>query len=276
MGTGSRWGSALRRRRASSANIAIAALVIAIVVVAVTKGVQSGKLSLAIVIVAAVAIPSIMFHEVCHGIVAYWCGDDTAKRAGRLSANPARHVDPIGTIVLPIALVLLHAPVFGWAKPVPVALNRLRHPRNQAVLVGLAGPASNALLAIIAGVAVHFIMATNSLLAYKLYYSIGGLNTTLGGGALYWLGAVVGFLGLVNVFIGAFNLLPIPPLDGSSLIERFIPVSALPTYYRMRMAFLVVVFLFVFLDRGFLGTMYLHLTVWYLNLFAPSTTLVFH
>jgi Zn-dependent protease len=259
------------RRRFQPANVAVFVVVAAIIVIAVTKGVQSGKLSLAIVILAGVAIPSIMFHEVSHGIVAYWCGDDTAKRAGRISANPLRHVDLIGTIILPIVLVFLHAPVFGYAKPVPVALNRLRHPRNQAVLVGLAGPFSNALVAAVAGLGVHLIMASHPKDVYPIAVSIVGLNTSYVGhvDALYWLGTVLGFLGLVNIFIGAFNLIPIPPLDGSALLERFIPVHALPTYYRMRMAFLIVVFLFVFLDRGFLDFLYVHLTTWYMNRLIP-------
>ena len=253
----------------SPANILIALLVLAILAVAATKGVQSGKISWALVIMAGVAIPSIMFHEVSHGVVAYWCGDDTAKRAGRLSANPVRHIDPIGTIILPVVLVLLHGPVFGWAKPVPVSLNRLRHPRNQAVLVGLAGPASNALVAVLAGIGMHFVAAGNQELSLRLYYSVGEFTTNFGSGIAYWIGVILGFLGLVNVIIGAFNLIPIPPLDGSALLERFIPVSALPLYYRIRMGFLIVVFLFIFLDQGFLGSVYTHLATWYLHLSLP-------
>ncbi len=265
------WGGGARRKP-QPASVAIAVLVAAIVVVAVTKGVESGKISLGLVILFAVAIPSIIFHEVSHGIVAYWCGDDTAKRAGRLTANPLRHIDPIGTIIVPIVLVLLHAPVFGWAKPVPVALNRLRHPRNQAVLTGLAGPAANALVAALAGVALHFVMASQLSERYVIANSVANLNTTYfgGHGTIFWLGTVLGFLGLVNIFIGAFNLIPIPPLDGSALLERFIPIQALPTYYRLRIGFLILVFLFVFFDQGLLGTIYYHLTAWYMGLVTPG------
>lgn len=263
------------RLRAGGPNSAILLLILAIVAVAVVKGVQSGKLSLAIVILFLVGIPSIVFHEVSHGLVANWCGDDTAKRSGRLSWNPVHHIDPIGTIVLPVILVLLHGPLFGWARPVPVALNKLRKPRNQAVLVGLAGPASNALVAVAAGVAVHFIMATGPVLGANLYISILYFHTySNAGGALYWLGSVIGFLGLVNVFIGAFNLLPIPPLDGASVLERFIPVSALPLYYRLRIGFMVLIFLLIFFDGGFLTTMYYHLSRWYLDTFTPSNPLL--
>jgi Zn-dependent protease len=263
------WYKTPTNLRGRGPNYAIIAVIAAIVAVAVTKGVQSGKLSWATLIFIGVLIPSIMFHEVSHGVVALWCGDDTAKRAGRLTANPIKHIDPLGTIVVPAAMILLlHGPgFFGWAKPVPVSLNRLHHPRNQAVIVGLAGPASNALLALVAGVGLHFIMATSVLTETKLAYSLVFFRT-VGGGLAYWLGLVLMFLGLANLFVGAFNLLPIPPLDGASLLERFIPVSALPTYYRIRMGFIVVILLIVYLDYGFLGTMFGDMATWYFNLVA--------
>ncbi|MHB8457984.1 MAG: site-2 protease family protein, partial [Acidimicrobiales bacterium] len=175
-----------------------------------------------------------------------------------------------GSILVPFGLVLLGGPGFGWAKPVPVSLNRLRHPRNQAILVSLAGPASNALVAAVAGVALHFILAANPAQQYPVLLTILTHSTTGGGGAIYWVATVIGFIGLVNLFLGAFNLLPIPPLDGAALLERFIPVSALPTYYRIRMGFLVVVLLLVFLDGGLLQSMYFHLSDWYLKLVSPS------
>src|SRR5438045_8940713 len=94
-------------------------------------------------------IIAIVFHEVAHGLVARRLGDPTAERMGRLSFNPFRHVDPCGTIVLPLILAVSHAPVFGWAKPVPVDYRRLRNPRRDMVLVALAGPGMNLLLAIV-------------------------------------------------------------------------------------------------------------------------------
>ena len=101
------------------------------------------------IIVFCVIVPSIILHEVSHGWVANAFGDDTAKRAGRLTLNPVVHVDPVGTLIVPALLSLASAGVFGWAKPVPVNIGRLRSPRNQGVLVSLAGPAVNALLAAI-------------------------------------------------------------------------------------------------------------------------------
>src|SRR2546425_6818058 len=101
-------------------------------------------------ILVAVLIPSVMLHEISHGAVALAFGDDTAKRAGRLTLNPIAHVDPFGTIVLPLILALSSSGVFGWAKPVPVNPRRLRNPRQQALLVSLAGPVTNLGLAFIA------------------------------------------------------------------------------------------------------------------------------
>lgn len=252
------------RRRYDAPQLITALAIVGIIVIALVAGVRRGYLTATTLIYILVAIPSIMFHEVSHGVVALWCGDDTAKRAGRISANPIRHVDIVGTILLPIILALAHGPILGWAKPVPVSIGRLRHPRNQAVLVGLAGPASNYLLAAIAGLALHFAVASHQLASG--YYVVPG-TLPVSGGFWYWLTHVLALLGLVNVFIGTFNLLPIPPLDGSALVERLLPVSALPTYYRMRMGFMVLVFAFVWLDQGLLSSIYDHVLSWYFSIF---------
>src|SRR5580692_3957227 len=110
------------------------------------------------VIVFCVIVPSIILHEVSHGWVANAFGDDTAKRAGRLTLNPIAHVDPVGTLIVPALLSLTSFGVFGWAKPVPVNVSRLRSPRNEGLLVSLAGPATNAALAaVFAVVFVHVV-----------------------------------------------------------------------------------------------------------------------
>src|SRR6476469_5392276 len=92
---------------------------------------------------------AIVFHEVAHGLVAWRLGDTTAARKGRLTLNPIRHIDPFGTVILPLLLAVSHAPIFGWAKPVPVNYRRLRNPRRDMILVALAGPGMNLLLALI-------------------------------------------------------------------------------------------------------------------------------
>lgn len=174
-------------------------------------------------------VPTVVLHEVSHGVVAYWCGDDTAKQSGRLSLNPLRHIDPLGTIILPIVLILTTGSAFGWAKPVPVDVRRLRHPRNQAVLVGLVGPFVNIVLALLAGFAVRLI--TNN-----------GANLPLGGIDQWPIGVAFLYeLGAVNAIIAAFNLIPIPPLDGSAVLERLLPRAALAGYYRLRSTLMIIV-----------------------------------
>ena len=170
------------------------------------------------VIVFCCIVPSIILHEVSHGWVANAFGDDTAKRAGRLTLNPVPHVDPVGTLIVPALLSLAGAGVFGWAKPVPVNVGRLRKPRNQGVLVSLAGPATNAVLAAIS--AVVFIEVIRPGLA-----PVGQIST---------LAQVVFYVGLVNVWLCIFNLIPIPPLDGSVLFERMLPARHWPTYLKYR------------------------------------------
>ena len=170
------------------------------------------------IIIFCVLVPSIILHEISHGYVANAFGDDTAKRAGRLSLNPVVHVDPVGTLIVPALLSLGSVGFFGWAKPVPVNTTRLRSPRNQGVLVSLAGPATNAVLAAIFGlVFVHFVRGS--------VLSSGNFST----GA-----EIVFYASLVNVGLCVFNLIPVPPLDGSVLFERLLPARYWPTYLRYR------------------------------------------
>jgi Zn-dependent protease len=152
----------------------------------------------------------VILHEVSHGVVALLFGDDTAKRAGRLTLNPLRHIDPFGTIVLPAMLVLAGQPAFGWAKPVPVNPGALRNPRQQSLFVSLAGPATNITLAVLAAVALRVFQPAGD--AFR---------------------ALAAF-GIVNVVLAAFNLIPIPPLDGSALIERVLPRQWWPSYLKFR------------------------------------------
>ncbi|MGD0691475.1 MAG: site-2 protease family protein [Acidimicrobiales bacterium] len=179
-------------------------------------------------------LPSIILHEVSHGWVANLFGDPTAKNAKRLSLNPARHVDPFGTILLPALLIALHFPPFGYAKPVPVNTSRLRKPRQQSLYVSLAGPAVNIVLSAVGLLlcdesGVHFI---NGVPHYN--------------DVLFNVGVA---LGVSNLLLAAFNLLPIPPLDGSAIIERFVPNRHLGTYYHWRARALPLVLAFVILSE---------------------------
>ncbi|WP_298674500.1 site-2 protease family protein [uncultured Sphingomonas sp.] len=153
---------------------------------------------------------AIVFHEVAHGLMARALGDPTAHEERRLSFNPLRHVDPIGTVVLPLALAIAKAPVFGWAKPVPVRAERLRNPRWGMVAVALAGPAMNLLLAGVAAVAIGLV--AGNAMADGAPQGVAGF---------LWAN-LTNFL-LINIFLAVFNLLPIPPFDGGHVVEGVLP-----------------------------------------------------
>jgi len=171
------------------------------------------------VVLFCVIVPSIILHEIAHGWVALAFGDDTAKRAGRLTLNPIAHIDLLGTIIVPILMILGGFGWFGWAKPVPVNVAKLRSPRNHGVLVSLAGPAVNVTLCVVSAV---------------LFHAFDGIRGLSQFPQPQLLALVLFYLGLVNLWLTAFNMIPIPPLDGSVLIERMLPASWWPGYLRMR------------------------------------------
>jgi Zn-dependent protease len=174
---------------------------------------------------------AVILHEISHGVVALFYGDDTAKRAGRLTLNPIPHIDPLGSVLLPAMAILASSvsgyrvPILGWAKPVPVSPSRLRNPRRQMLFVGLIGPVTN------------FVLMTGSALVAR---SLPNYAQRIDAHDVFAVFAAV------NLFLGVFNLLPIPPLDGSSLIERVLPSTALPTWYRIRPYGFLVLFLGLF------------------------------
>ena len=174
--------------------------------------------------IAALIVPlvlAIVFHEVAHGWAARALGDPTAAEARRLSLNPLRHIDPIGTVVLPGLLALVKAPVFGWAKPVPVNKWRLRNPRVGMMLVAIAGPGSNLILAALGAVAL-------GLLAH-------GITEAPVQGTLRQFAVLNAYnFILFNIFLALFNMLPIPPFDGSHVVEGLLPRRAAAAYERLR------------------------------------------
>ena len=174
-------------------------------------------------ILAAILIPclviAIVFHEVAHGWTALALGDPTAKEQRRLSLNPIRHVDPVGTVIVPGALALFGGPVFGWAKPVPVRQDRLDNPRYGMMAVAAAGPASNLVMALIAAVALGLIAAT---------------LTTPPGAVLTWVLTGLNYFILINIFLALFNLLPIPPFDGSHIVQGLLPRSVAAQYAKLQ------------------------------------------
>jgi len=179
-------------------------------------------------------VAAIILHEISHGVVALFFGDDTARRAGRLTLNPLPHIDPFGSIILPAMGALAGVPVIGWAKPVPVNPNRMRNQRRDMLFVSLAGPASNLLL-----------MSGAAVVARSLYHP------SQFGGTIYLTQLplpveIALVFAVVNLFLGLFNLVPIPPLDGAALLERVLPRQWLPGWYRFRPYGMLVIFLLVF------------------------------
>ena len=156
------------------------------------------------------AIPvllAITMHEAAHGYVAWRLGDPTAMRAGRVTANPLKHIDPVGTLLLPGLLLLIRAPfLFGFAKPVPVDFSKLRKPKRDMVLVAIAGPASNILLAILSALLI-------------------GLGSILPASAGLWLVSNLENSIIINLLLAIFNLIPLPPLDGGRIAVGLLPRS---------------------------------------------------
>lgn len=194
--------------------------------------------------VAALVIPlvlAIVFHEVAHGWTARALGDPTAAQLKRLSLNPLRHVDPVGTVLLPGALKLMGMPVFGWAKPVPVVKQRLRNPRFGMMAVAAAGPGSNLLLAAIGAMLLGLLVS-----GYQTVQEPSGVARFV---ALNLMNFIT-----INVFLALFNLLPIPPFDGSHIVEGLLPERAARQYERLRpLGFPLVLLLIVVLPWAITG-----------------------
>lgn len=166
-------------------------------------------------------VPAIVFHEVAHGFAAFKLGDPTAKRSGRLSLNPLKHVDPFGTVILPAALMLLNMPVFGYAKPVPYNPSYFKDPRKGDFIVGIAGPLANFVLACIGAAVAHALLGVApGLVGSKVF-------------AYFYLVFLPMFV-LINLYLMFFNLIPVPPLDGSSIFALVIPRKYLPKYYSIQ------------------------------------------
>jgi Zn-dependent protease len=187
-----------------------------------TSSRRKGTVDVQTLIFAAISlicfVPAIVIHEAAHGFVAHRLGDPTAKSRGRITLNPLKHIDPFGTVILPVILAVSGLPVFGYAKPVPYNPRYFKNIKVGEVLTGLAGPAANLLMALIGAAAcfaaVSFLPVTSELSRWvytALYYFV-----------------------LINLYLMFFNLIPIPPLDGSSVIMPLLPHKALPTWYQIQ------------------------------------------
>lgn len=176
-------------------------------------------------------IIAVMIHEIAHGLVALACGDPTARDAGRISLNPIRHVDPIGTIVLPLILAISGSGVmFGWAKPVPINLARTRNPRQALWMTAIAGPLSNLIQALLAVAAFYGLASVADQHTTSLALEYGAVGCLL--------------FAIINIVLMTFNLIPIPPLDGSRVVAALLPGRLAIPYMRVeRYGFIIIIVL---------------------------------
>ena len=164
---------------------------------------------------------AVIIHEYAHGWVAWKLGDSTAKNAGRLTLNPAAHIDLIGTIVLPLFLLISKSPViFGWAKPVPIDFRSLGNPKKDMIWVGLAGPGANILFAILLALILKFSVITGSV----------------------WLIAILNMAIILNLVLAVFNIMPIPPLDGSRILMGLLPREMAMQYAKVERYGFIIIF----------------------------------
>ncbi len=198
---------------------------------------------------------ALTLHEVAHGFAAYKLGDPTAKRQGRLSLNPIRHIDPFGTVILPLMLMVMHWPIFGYAKPVPYNPRYFKDARKGDFMTGIAGPLANLALAALA-----------AIVAWALYGIAVPLVRESELFAIFYT-MFLPMFALVNLYLMFFNLLPIPPLDGSSIFALLLPKKYLPRYYAIQQyAFPVFMIAVVFFPYVFGFNPF----SWYLDLTAGN------
>lgn len=171
---------------------------------------------------------SIIVHEVMHGLAALYFGDSTAQRAGRLTLNPIPHIDPIGSILLPLLLTISGSGfIIGWAKPVPVNPLNFRDIKLGEIVVSLAGVLSNFTIAVLAAILFHLLGSTDDLLSNILLYAVN-----------------------INLLLGIFNLLPIPPLDGSKIVMSLLPLNFAMQFRQLERYGLLIIFLLWFIPFG--------------------------
>lgn len=178
------------------------------------------------IIQIGVLLFAVSVHESAHGWMAEKFGDPTARNQGRITLNPIPHIDPVGSIIFPIILALMHAPVFGWAKPVIVNPYNLRNPRRDHMFIAAAGPVSNIFIVIV-GIVVFLILKKFGIVNPVPLFFVSGSNPGI-------LTIILFSLIFINTILAIFNLIPIPPLDGSGIIEGILKGEALYNYQKIK------------------------------------------
>ena len=197
----------------------------------------TGVLSLFVLLFA------ITIHEASHGWAALKMGDPTAYELGRITLNPLRHIDPVGTIILPLILILMGAPPFGWAKPVPVNPLNFQNPRRDNLIISAAGPLSNLTAAFIAYIGIQLLKALSPNL---LLGQAGGLSNIA-----YGIFLILYYSVVINIILAIFNLIPIPPLDGSGVLMGLLSEESARAYEKIRpYGFLILI---VLIMTGLIG-----------------------
>jgi Zn-dependent protease len=179
-----------------------------------------------ILVVAPVILLAVILHEIAHGWVANRLGDPTAAERGRLTLNPLPHIDPIGTVILPVLLAVSGAPVFGWAKPVPVNFGRLRQPKQDMVKVAIAGPLTNVGLAVLSAISFNFLGGFAARGSYFVEVALAGV--------------------IINVWLAVLNMVPILPLDGGRVLAGLLPRPQAVAFARLEPYGLLILMVLLF------------------------------
>ena len=211
-------------------------------------------------------IPALTMHEWAHAWMANRLGDSTARMLGRMTLNPLKHIDPIGTVLVPLILLIASAAsgmwfIFGWAKPVPFNPRHLKDPKRDTALIGIAGPAINVIMA----VATAIILTALRLFAPQFIFTFDVQNTSLVTG-LTSFGFVLGFFCYINLILCFFNLLPIPPFDGSRIVQKYLKGNARHWYDQLERYGMFIVLGLIWIPPMLFGFsligMYFSVTAW--------------
>jgi Zn-dependent protease len=203
---------------------------------------------------------ALSFHECAHAWTASQFGDQTARMLGRVTLNPIKHLDPLGSVILPLVSAFAHFPLLGWAKPTPITTRNLRNIKRDEILIVLAGPASNVLLAVISLILLliikHLVPGGPAAVLNAAFFAMRIEGATLQGQSVIYPIALLLYCSiLINLLLAVFNLVPVPPLDGSRILRHFLPYKALQAYDNIG-GFANLIILYALMRTGVLNVFY--------------------